>query len=168
MTVSALRSGPVRFFHPFGREPGPNRFYTFHEGTKNWTGPYRTGPLQLRAVTGPVVTSPELTSVLTSPLTGQDQLSSYLLTTYTMNYIHTELTRNEKRNEKSKEKRNEKKRKTKRNETKRKKKQRNEKHLTIPPASSGSRGWMWVLGVVVLARWRWHRWCWRWYRWRWR
>ena len=81
--ISALRSGLVRFFHPFGREPGPNRFYTFHEGTKNWTGPYRTGLLQLQAVTGPVLTSPELTLVLTSQRTGQDQLSTcYLLTTY--------------------------------------------------------------------------------------
>ena len=58
-TDSALRSGPVRFFHPFGREPGPDRFYIFHKSTKNRTGPYRTGPLQLRAVTGPVLTSPD-------------------------------------------------------------------------------------------------------------
>ena len=76
---SALRSSLVRFFCPFRREPGLDRFYIFHNGTKNWTRPYRTGPLWLRAVTGPVLTSPELTSVLTSH---PPVRTSYLLTTY--------------------------------------------------------------------------------------
>ena len=94
MGTSALRSGPVRFFHPFGREPGPDRFYIFHDGTKNWTGPYRTGPPWLRAVTGPVLTSPELTSVLTS----QDQLSTYYLLVY--NYYSKTKTKRIKRKRK--------------------------------------------------------------------
>ena len=54
--TSALRSGPVRFFCPFGFEPRPDRFFIFQKSTKNRTGPYRTGSLQFILVTEPVLT----------------------------------------------------------------------------------------------------------------
>ena len=53
---SALRSGPVRFFCPFGFEPRPDQFFIFQKSMKNRTGPYRTGSLQFILVTEPVLT----------------------------------------------------------------------------------------------------------------
>ena len=55
-SASALRSGPVRFFCPFGFEPRPDRFFIFQKSTKNRTGPYRTSSLQFILVTEPVLT----------------------------------------------------------------------------------------------------------------
>ena len=56
IVLSALRSGLVRFFCPFGFELRLDRFFISQKSMKNWTRPYRTGSLQFILVTEPVLT----------------------------------------------------------------------------------------------------------------